>query len=135
MNLVLTIDGKPRSGHKRKYNLPVVNEVALLDMTETLHPLDVVINIREGGRQFISERHPQFDQLHYVLLFPHGDEGLGWHCNMRQTNGPNRMTAVMYYKHLFQFREGQFNLIVRSAKLFMEFCCVAWYKANKQRLK
>ena len=43
--LVLTADGRPASAHKRKYNIPEVSEVALLDISETLHPLDIVVNV------------------------------------------------------------------------------------------
>ena len=103
--LVLTADAKPRNAHKRKYNLPEVEEVALLDMSDTLHPLDVVINLKQGGRQFITESHRHFDSLHYVLLFPHGDEGLGWHWEMKQNETSTKnMSAAMYYSYLFQFR-------------------------------
>ena len=105
-------------------------------MSDTLHPLDIVINLKQGGRQFITESHRHFDSLHYVLLFPYGDEGLGWHWEMKQNETITKnMSAAMYYSYLFQFRRGHFNLIVRSTKLFMEFCCVAWYKVNKLRLK
>ncbi|CAB5190397.1 unnamed protein product [Rhizophagus irregularis] len=38
---------------------------------------NILLRQREGGLQKISELHPSYDPLHYVLLFPRGDNG--WH--------------------------------------------------------
>lgn len=36
---------------------------------------DIVLKLRDEALQRISELHPSYDPLQYVLLFPNGDDG------------------------------------------------------------
>jgi len=36
---------------------------------------DLVVQLRGGGLQYIHQTHRAFDALHFVLLFPKGDDG------------------------------------------------------------
>jgi hypothetical protein len=41
---------------------------------------DILLRMHDGGMQRISEIHPSYDFLHYVLLFPKGDDG--WYVDV-----------------------------------------------------
>ena len=135
--LVLRKDKKPTEEHARRYNLPVTNEVALIALNESHDPADVVINLKGGGVRRISDLNRTFDPLHYVLLFPFGDDG--WHVNMWQTKEDNtqgaKISPTMFYSHRLQVREGQFNHLIRSGRLMQEYAVAQFYKAERQRLK
>jgi len=36
---------------------------------------DILLRMHDGDLQRISEIHPSYDPLHYILLFPRGDDG------------------------------------------------------------
>ncbi|CAI2198545.1 16632_t:CDS:2, partial [Funneliformis geosporum] len=60
------------------YSIPTSSEVAAL-MIGDRHDIeslnrDILLRTREGGLQRISELNSSYDTLHYVLLFPKGDD-------------------------------------------------------------
>jgi hypothetical protein len=65
----------------RRYNLPTVNEVAAVvpgdGEEEVEQHRDIVLRYKDGGLKYISHLHPFYSPLHYILLFPNGDQG--WH--------------------------------------------------------
>jgi hypothetical protein len=66
---------------RHRYNLPTVDEVATIipgtgEENVDLHR-DIVFRYKHGGIKNISHLHPLYHPLHYVLLFPKGDQG--WH--------------------------------------------------------
>ncbi|KAF8194927.1 hypothetical protein BJ912DRAFT_807026, partial [Pholiota molesta] len=67
---------------RRRYNLPTTsNEVAVIlpgDGDRAENTRDIILHRKAGeGLRRISELHPLYHSLHYVLLFPTGQ--LGWH--------------------------------------------------------
>ena len=79
---------------RRCYNLPTAaaaNEIAVIipgdgDQPQDCH--DIVLYHWHGQPlQHISEMHPMYLPLHYVLLFPTGQ--LGWHKRMLHTDAPD----------------------------------------------
>ena len=64
------------------YNLPSADEVAVIlpDNEAGSHPRDIVLRLRQGPLQRISELHPSYAPLQYPLLFPHGEPG--WYPEM-----------------------------------------------------
>ncbi|EIW56296.1 uncharacterized protein TRAVEDRAFT_150795, partial [Trametes versicolor FP-101664 SS1] len=68
---------------RRRYNLPTVEELALIipgTGEEIHHSRDIVLRKRSGLLERISDCHPAYACLHYVLLFPSGTHG--WHSNI-----------------------------------------------------
>ncbi|CAG8834095.1 22761_t:CDS:1, partial [Cetraspora pellucida] len=70
-----------RTKDLRRYNAPNASEVAIIMVgnaqgAEQLNR-DIVLHTREGGLQRISELHCSYAPLHYVLMFPRGEDG--WH--------------------------------------------------------
>ncbi|CAG8599584.1 20041_t:CDS:2 [Cetraspora pellucida] len=65
----------------RRYNTPSAAEVAIIMIGNEQEPeplqRDIVLHLREGRFQQISELHHAYEPLHYVLMFPRGDDG--WH--------------------------------------------------------
>ena len=79
---------------RRRYNLPTAaaaNEIAVILPGDGDQPQDSrdIILYRCHGQplQHISEMHPMYLPLHYVLLFPTGQ--LGWHKKMLRADAPD----------------------------------------------
>ena len=72
---VLRKDKKPPAEHNRRYNLPDVNEIFLLAFLLASEPADVVIYLKDDGVKRITDLNRAFDPLHFILLFPHGEDG------------------------------------------------------------
>jgi hypothetical protein len=64
-----------------RYNLPTVDEVAAIipgmGEEDIDYNRDIVLHYKHGGLKNISHLHPCYAPLHYILLFPKGDQG--WH--------------------------------------------------------
>ena len=73
-----------RTKDSRRYNTPSASEVAAImigDGQETENQnRDIILQPHEGGIQRISEIHRAYIPLHYVLMFPRGEDG--WHPNI-----------------------------------------------------
>jgi len=73
-----------RTKDSRRYNTPSASEVAAImigDGQETENQnRDIMLQPHEGGIQRISEIHRAYTPLHYVLMFPRGEDG--WHPNI-----------------------------------------------------
>ena len=70
-----------RTTDPRRYNIPRATEVAVIMVGDgqEIEPTerDIVLQLCEGGLQRIPEIHPAYAPLHYVLMFPRGEDG--WH--------------------------------------------------------
>ena len=81
LKLVITNN---RTKDSRHYNIPNASEVAAImigDGQEIEHQnRDIVLQSHEGNIQRISEIHCTYTPLHYVLMFPRGEDG--WHPNI-----------------------------------------------------
>jgi len=66
---------------QRTHNLPTAEEIAVIISEEDVHHAldnrDVVLQARGGQLEWISQNSPSYSALHYVLLFPKGEDG--WH--------------------------------------------------------
>jgi hypothetical protein len=79
-----------RNQDLRCYNLPTANdEVAAIipgdGSEEQSDHRDIVLRLNSGGLQCISQLHPSYFSLQYVLLFPHGEDG--WHKDIPAYQG------------------------------------------------
>ena len=86
-------------GDKRRYNLPIANEVAVIipgnEDAEATGPRDIILHRRLdiGTLQSLYDGHPAYACLHYVLLFPTGQHG--WHWGLRLRNpSPKAISGV-----------------------------------------
>ena len=83
--------------------------------------------------QRIHETHPQYDPLHYVLLFPHGHEG--WRIGI-QYNGNRRgqVSVMQFYAYRFMVRNTT-NVILQGGRLFQQYVVDQYTKMEMQRLR
>ena len=71
---------------RRRYNCPTVAEIAGItpDAIAALEPhRQIVVRLHGGGITRLDEFHVSYDALHFVLLFPHGEEG--WRVGVPQS--------------------------------------------------
>ena len=76
----------------RRYNLPTMDEIAAIvpgDGSQNVRvDRDIVLRLQGGGLRRISNLHPSYLPLYYVLFFPHGEEG--WHLDIPLQDVNNR---------------------------------------------
>ncbi|KAF6151212.1 hypothetical protein GIB67_037420 [Kingdonia uniflora] len=104
----------------RRYNLPSTNEIAVIlpgDGHESSSTRDIVVYFRgEHELMRISECHPTYLPIHYVLLFPHGE--MGWEPEMKKWdvnyNGPatKRLKHMDYYSHPTEYQIADYDLFL-----------------------
>ena len=127
----------------RRYNLPTANdEVAAIipgdGSEERSDHRDIILRLRGGGLKRISHLHPSYSTLHYVLLFPHGEDG--WHKEIPALMGPNGrrraqyVTQRCYYAYRLHPRPGQQPLLLWGGNLFQQYVVDAWASVEQSNL-
>ena len=130
--IVISADKKPTDAHARVYNLPQnLHEVSILTNQQGKH--DLVLHLRGGGLQKISDLNPKGMPLHFPLLFPHGT--YGWDPKEMNTTGTKKITTRQWYSFHLQIRHNpNENFLHEAGRLFQEFLCVSWVTIENQRL-
>ena len=133
VRLVLHADKnrRPTGEHARRYNLPTASEVGAILPGEVTANLDVILHPREGPLRRISPVHRSYDPLHYVMLFPYGNDG--FQLGLRKTNN-RTLTALDYYSYRLQSREGEWNTIMKSRRLMQQYAVDQFAKIEGSRL-
>ena len=98
----------------RRYNRPNCNEIAVILPDQGPGTRDIRVLLRGGGIHAISELHPDYSQLAYVLLFPTGSPA-GWHPDMVHT-GPN--ASLSSTSRLTCLEHAAFRLFTRPSSCF-----------------
>ena len=143
LELVLHAHERVRPGHERKYNLPESSEVAALIVGKQHGPLDIVLRrkaqLTSNGEEkldMISVGNRLRDPLCYPLIFFDGSGG--WHSKLfykvANSDKMEKISPMLFYSKLFFERKGEFNLILRSGRLFQQFLCEAAYTMEAERL-
>ncbi|GBM37033.1 hypothetical protein AVEN_129969-1 [Araneus ventricosus] len=73
--LVIHPDRTPSREHERRYNAPLINEVAALVTNAQFATRDIVIQAHNDKLTKVSETHKFCDALQYPLIFSKGEEG------------------------------------------------------------
>lgn len=111
----------------RRYNLPTADEVAvILPQTgnpDETHPRDIVLHCRNGPLQTITDIHPAYVPLYYVLLFPYGENGWHPHLQRRGTDGTTtrKLTQMAYAAYRIQVRTNEYSALLRGGRLFQRY--------------
>ncbi|CAG8724129.1 9051_t:CDS:1, partial [Acaulospora morrowiae] len=84
-----------------RYGPPTASEVAII-MVDNDHEMepssqDILLRLRIGGLQRISEFYSSYDPLHYILLFPRGNDGWYFDIPLIGAKKRNKVTAMQYY--------------------------------------
>ena len=125
-----------RSRDQRRYNAPTASDVAAImigdDYNVDPSNRDILLKLHDGGLQRISELHPSYDPLHYVLLFPKGDDG--WHIDipLAGTVKRERVTAMQFYSYRLQIRDRDW--LHHAGRLYQQYIVDQYAKIEQNRL-
>ena len=139
--------------NRRRYNAPdaSVNEIAVIlpgdgDQVRQ-NSQDIILHRKDGPIQRISDCHPFYPSLRYVLLFPTGQ--LGWHHRLtfrdEEDGLPEEGRPEHKRKHMSMAEFHRYRLHIRplltesqhlflAGKLFQEYACETWAIAEQNRL-
>ena len=129
----------------RRYNLPTVDEIAAIvpgDGSQNVRvDRDIVLRLQGGGLHRISNLHPAYLPLHYVLFFPHGDEG--WHLdiplqdvNNRRPHRSKKVTQLLWYAYRLHVRPQDIepSNLFKGGRLFQQLICDGWASIDQCNL-
>jgi hypothetical protein len=146
LKLVITNN---RTKDPRRYNTPNASEVAAIMIgtgQETEYQnRDIVLQPYEGGLQRISEIHPSYIPLHYVLMFPRGEDG--WHPNIPIRNEVSEIsdddeiditskhvTPMNYFAYRLQIRSNEATTLHYYGRLFQQWIVDMYTVIEQARL-
>lgn len=128
--IVITAKAKPKEEHQRRYNEQLnLQEVRILKNTE---PHDLVLQLRGGSLQDVSDLNPKGMPLHFTLLFPYGT--YGWDPNKKHADGKRRITTREFYVYHINQRDNGSDFLHMAKRLFQEWCCMGWIAVENQKL-
>ncbi|KAG2210393.1 hypothetical protein INT45_005489 [Circinella minor] len=131
VQMIIRAEGTPDA---RRYNRPTESEIGVLIVEnngESVSNRDIVVRTRSDSLQHINEAHRHYDALHYVLMFPKGDEG--WTITSRSNN--ETITVMQWYKYCFMFRgNNDENELHYFGKLFQQYIVDMYAKMESNRL-
>ena len=132
VRMIIRADGVP---DPRRYNAPTAPEVAVImpgdGYSEGVASRDIVLHARTGGLQRITECNCAYDSLHYVLLFPTGDNG--WHLKIPHSRGKGDVTALEYYSSRLMVRS-DLSYLHMCGRLFHQYLVDMFAKVEQQRM-
>jgi len=140
---------------QRTHNLPTAEEITVIIPEEGIHHVldnrDMILQAKGGRLERISQNSPSYSALHYVLLFPKGENG--WHpripiCgaqlreqgeNARQRDKKEYahsqvMSDTCYYAYCHHVRDGPQPPLFYGEKLFQQFVVDAWVNCEQRKL-
>ena len=119
----------------RRYNLPTAPEIVVLlpgsGYSGVVANRDIVLYTFGGGIKRVTETHCAYDSLHYVLLFPLGNDG--WHIGIPHSRGRGNVTALEFYCYRLMIRSGS-NHLHLSGRLFHQYIVDMYAKIEQHRL-
>ncbi|CAK1588694.1 unnamed protein product [Parnassius mnemosyne] len=119
--VVIHADRTPRGEHERRYNAPLINEIAAVISGDQFSSRDIVLRARDVTLQRVADTHKFYDALQYPLIYCKGQEG--YHFQIPLINlvtkepTPNKKVSCMdFYAYHMMLRENDFNLLARLRK-------------------
>ena len=137
---------------RHRYNLPdaTTREIAVIvigDGEQFTGPQDIIVYRRNHAQRIfrISDSHPLYPSLRYVLLFPTGQ--MGWYPRIPLNGVENEVDQAAprkrkyvsleeYFHYCFHIRPAHFesNHLFLAGKLFQAYVCESWAVAEQQHL-
>ena len=132
----------PQNSHVRSYNLPDGCEVAAL-MPGIAGNLDVILTTRGGKLRRINQLHRSYDPLHYVIMFPYGQDG--YQLGLKRTDG-RTLSPKDFYCYRLQIRKlADKDQLMHLGKLTqqyfvdmqakIEYCRMKWVSDNQHTIR
>ncbi|WKX98137.1 hypothetical protein Q1695_013657 [Nippostrongylus brasiliensis] len=122
---------------RRRYNIPIANEVAVVYVGEdddVPATRSLAVHHRNSRMEHISDIDPRCDPLTYPLLFPRGEPG--WDPTITKRRSSRLRTRVSqreYYSYLISLRSS-FNPLHHAGKLFQQYLVDSYVKIEQNRL-
>jgi hypothetical protein len=126
---------------RRRYNLPTAEEVAVILPGDGSagDGRDIILRNRQptdAPMERISDIHPAYTPLYYVLLFPRGEHG--WHPELYldepEKDRPGRLTQTRYHAFRLFTQEHEFSTILRGGRLLQQYMVDAFASIDQNRL-
>ena len=129
---------------RRRENLPTVEEVAVIIPDETGDPSgrDIILASRNGpqgvdGLRRVPTTTPAYVPMHYVLMFPRGDNGWGLSLQLRcghKERKRTRLTQAMFSRFYLHPRRHSRVVPFAFHKLFQQYVVDAWAVCEQSKL-
>lgn len=136
IKLVFRAEGVP---DRRRYNRPTQeSEIGVIivgggsDDEAPLSGRDIVVHFQDSSTDRVSAMNQFYDPLHYVLLFPFGEEG--WSIETKDVSGENKVTTLEYYKFRLMCRSSDGHLLHLFGNLFHQYIVDMYAKLEETRL-
>ena len=136
-------------GKDKTYRTPSAPEIAAAIPShsgniENIESRQIILYKKGGALQTIKSFNAAFEPLHFVLLFPGGEEG--WHPRIPLIENPEKkikrknpfVTRKEYFKYRVQIRPDQFPILQLSGRLFQEWMVemyMAWEEGKLDWLR
>ncbi|XP_023159393.1 uncharacterized protein LOC101459168 [Ceratitis capitata] len=137
--IVIIPDKTPAGEHIRRFNAPVVDDVAGIMVGDCTAAREIVIRRRNNNLQFIADAHRSYDALQYPLIFWKGQDGYCINIKQRdpvsgaKTN--KNVSSKDYYAYRLTIRRGLDNVILRCRELCQQFMVDMYAKIESERLR
>lgn len=138
VNMVFRRD---RNFDRRRYNLPVVNEVAMIFRNDDGEPpfeRDIRVYPRNPTQPFVNINilSPNMDPMTYALFYPFGEPG--WQPKMQIEgfdNAIRRNVSMLQYKIVqTSIRTNEFNPLLNGGKLFQQWSVDSYLQVGANNL-
>ncbi len=98
--IVINPDKTPAGEHFRRFNAPVVDDVAGIMVGDCTAAREIVIRRRNNNFQFIADTHRSYDALQYPLIFWKGQDGYCINIKQRDPVSGTSLIINLIINHL-----------------------------------
>jgi len=138
--VVIKADRMPAGEHRGRYNVPEVDEVAIVMAgNESTDYRDIVLHKRGTGLKRIMETNRYYDALQYPLLFPYGEEGYDFTLRQVDTrtgaSGDKKVSSKDFYAYRLMIRNGERNHLLDGRQLLSQYTVDMYAKVEGERLR
>ncbi|XP_031634678.1 uncharacterized protein LOC116347980 [Contarinia nasturtii] len=138
--VIIRADKAPTGEHERRFNVPTIDEVAVVIVGTEFEKRDIVIQKRDSSLQRVAETHRWYDALQYPLLFWQGEDG--YHFQIKRidpnTGKPDqnnkKVSCMDFYAYRMMLRANQTTHILQCRQLFNQFIVDMYAKMESERL-
>lgn len=135
--VLIRADKVPIPGHHGRFNVPTVNDIAVVISTNDCVNRDIVLHKRQEGLQRISETNRFYDALQYPVIFWDGEESYDFSTKLINPSTGltvnKKVSSKQFYAHRIMIRNGE-NHLHKCRQLFHQFLVDEFAKIESERL-
>ncbi|GBM57107.1 hypothetical protein AVEN_44406-1 [Araneus ventricosus] len=134
--LIIRSDKTPVGEHERRFNAPIVNEVAIVMVVDGSDRRDIIIQKRGEGLERIAETHRSYDSLQFPIIFWQREDG--YHFFLKQPNPDTGLTtnkkisAMEFYTFRIMIWTESSNHILFYRELFHQYIVDIYAKTESE---